>query len=185
MAANICGGAVTHALLATFSTSQRDILFHDNKITPPFADRDRTTSSFILGEQQRHDTNLPNSDTMVQFAELPMYGQQYYSWYVFRKDYWKIGIGYGTIQRLIERLERRGYRCNRTMNRQRALYLHSRAERGLMFYDKLTKHELQMFCHDRKLLTSKATKNDLKHELERADETATFDHFTKLPPNFD
>lgn len=104
------------------------------------------------------------------------------------RNYWKLSPASGTASKLVEEMKWLGYLylwSKKSFSKQRAVYLHSRAQRGLISYEGLTKKELQSFCVERGLpIPGPATRdvNTLREILEQADEDATFRNFTTLPP---
>lgn len=124
------------------------------------------------------------ADIMVQFNE------DHQRWSPRRelRDYWKLCGTYRTVSELLKDMRKLNYRCKSSgnMSKQRAVFLYSRAERGLLSYETLTKPELQLFCNQRGLDTKfksvpRVTQKALRECLEQADEDATFDGLTRLP----
>lgn len=72
---------------------------------------------------------------------------------------------------------------NRSTNRLRQLYV--RHLHRFLSYEKLSARELRSFVKQRglpKMATTKSTTATLRAQLEQADEDATFDRFSDLPP---
>ena len=103
-------------------------------------------------------------------------------------DYWKLDSGTRTTKntkdQILEILTPNDqYLKSRSISRIRELYV--RHQRGLISYEKVTVRELRSFAMQRGLTstsTAKPTKAILKAQLEQADDDATFDRFSGLPP---
>ena len=105
-----------------------------------------------------------------------------------RSDYWKLDSGTRTTKntknRILEVLTPNDqYIKSRSISRIRELYV--RHQRGLISYEKVTVRELRSFAMQRGLTstsTAKPTRAILKAQLEQADDDATFDRLSDLPP---
>ena len=103
-------------------------------------------------------------------------------------EYWKLDSGTRTTKntkdQILEVLTPNDqYLKSRSIARIRELYV--RHQRGLISYEKVTVRELRSFAMQRGLTstsTAKPTKAILKAQLEQADDDATFDRFSDLPP---
>lgn len=101
-------------------------------------------------------------------------------------DYWKLDTGGDQIlEDLRDFLATKKFSCKNTRALNRFLQLYVRCQRGLPSYEGLLAPELEHFLLQRGL-TPAAGKNikayQLKMQLEEADEEATFDRFSDLPP---
>lgn len=105
-------------------------------------------------------------------------------------DYWKLNSGkkHGTST-LLHRLEVSNFACKSEHEGcARLCTLYQRSQRGLLSYDGVPFRELKIFAKQRALplavssISSKLTPTILRAQLEQADEDATFDRFSELPP---
>ena len=101
--------------------------------------------------------------------------------------YWKLDAPFlptGTHHR--EKLKAKGYHFNKSSNAARMKVHISRADRGLMSYEKRSMAELRSFCISRKILMpdmAKSSATALVSRLESEDEAGTtFGQFLDLPP---
>lgn len=101
-------------------------------------------------------------------------------------NYWKLDSAYRCQKRgLRKRLEESGHSaitsgCGTTA-RLRLLYI--RRQRGLLSFEGLPLHELRHYANLRGILVDPdATATIVKAQLEKADNEATFNSFTELPP---
>lgn len=105
-------------------------------------------------------------------------------------DYWKLDSGkQHSTSTLLHLLEASNFTCkSKHKGRARLCTLYQRSQRGLLSYDGSSFRELKRFARQRALplavssITSKLTPTILRAQLEQADEDATFDVFSDLPP---
>jgi len=103
-------------------------------------------------------------------------------------DYWKLDSGTKRFQNTKDAILRvltpnNQYLKSRSIARIRGLYIHH--QRGLLSYERLTARELKVFVKQRGLTPTSNTKPTtaiLRAQLEQADDDATFDRFSDLPP---
>lgn len=115
---------------------------------------------------------------MVQLHDFQRYRNE-------QRHYWKIDSGlHKKTKGLLNYLQSKHYTCkSRGLVRLRELYVC--CQRGLLSYEGLSVAELKLFISRRGLPTiidQKPTKSMLKAHLEQADDEATFDRFSELPP---
>ena len=101
-------------------------------------------------------------------------------------NYWKLDSANQCQKRgLRQKLEENGHSAFksgcRTTARLRPLYI--RRQRGLLSFEGLPLHELRQYATLRGIVVDPdATATIVKAQLEKADDEATFDRFTELPP---
>lgn len=103
-------------------------------------------------------------------------------------DYWKLDSGQRWTMKTKDQLLQiltTNHQTLKTASMTRLRELFVRQQRGLLSYEGLTMVELKTFAIQRGLSSTTAAKPKaatLKAQLERADEDATFDKFSDLPP---
>lgn len=105
------------------------------------------------------------------------------------KHFWKVHAKYDTsVQEYRERLQTANFtltkRCSKRL-RARLPVLDSRAQRGMLIYEKCTYRELRTFCKQRGINAGtdrSVPKTQLIRLLETADTTCVFPFFEGLPP---
>lgn len=100
------------------------------------------------------------------------------------KDYWKLDSGNRLGSRgLRDKLRDGNYSVLKSVNNSRLRALYVRCQRGLLSFEGMAPHLLRLYATQRGLtVASAATPNSIKAQLEQADDDATFDRFTDLPP---
>ena len=99
-------------------------------------------------------------------------------------EYWKLDSGNRLRSRgLRENLAEGNFAVLKSVNNTRLRALYVRFQRGLLSFEGMPSHELRFYAAQRGLTVAPtATPNSVKAQLEQADENATFDRFTDLPP---
>jgi hypothetical protein len=105
-------------------------------------------------------------------------------------EYWKLDSGARlSVQELVNLLKTSKFSCkSRHKGRARVCALYFRCQRGLLPYDGLPTSELKLFASQRALPSAqtfggqKLTTTTLKALLEEADDDATFERLSDLPP---
>lgn len=99
-------------------------------------------------------------------------------------DYWKLDTGIVLSGRnLRENLREKNFSVLKSVNKARLRVLYARCQRGLPSYEGMSLRELRFYATRHALTISpKATTTVIKTQLEKADDDATFDRFSDLPP---
>jgi hypothetical protein len=99
-------------------------------------------------------------------------------------EYWKLDSGNRLRSyRLREELRDGNYSVLKSVNNTRLRALYIRCQRGLLSFEGMPSHELRLHAARRGLTVApNATLTSIKAQLEQADDDATFDRFTDLPP---
>lgn len=105
-------------------------------------------------------------------------------------DYWKLDSGkQHSTNTLVHLLDASNFTCkSKHKGSARLCTLYQSSQRGLLSYDGVSFRELKLFAKQRALplavssISSTLTPTILKAQLEKADEDATFDRFSELPP---
>ncbi|CZT19157.1 uncharacterized protein RCC_05003 [Ramularia collo-cygni] len=128
---------------------------------------------------------MEDTSYLARKAQLHELGGRLY----FREHWWKLNdqsnrqsdarltsLGFGF-------LSTRNFACIRKTSWSRVAYLCTRAQRGMISYDKRLIGDLRQFCKERDFQMFKnLKKKELIELLERKDEEATFPRFMELPP---
>ena len=101
--------------------------------------------------------------------------------------YWKLDSGVALpTRRLRIRISNMDFATLKKTTKSRLRELYIRLQRGLICYEGLPYRELRLFASQRALAVSNGAKPDsfktLKGLLEKADDDATFERFSELPP---
>ncbi|KAM0703575.1 hypothetical protein Q7P35_009514 [Cladosporium inversicolor] len=101
-------------------------------------------------------------------------------------NYWMLDSGRHRDKRLLRSdMKRANFPTNKATNTARMRELFIRCQRGLLSYERLPSRDLKLFISQRGLPVTpnqKTTVAALRAQLEQADDDATFDRFSDLPP---
>jgi hypothetical protein len=100
------------------------------------------------------------------------------------KEYWKLDSGKRLRSQLLREKLREGHHSAlKSVNNTRLRALYVRTQRGLLSFESMPPLELRHYAAQRGLTVApSATPKAVKAQLEQADDDATFDRFTDLPP---
>ena len=103
-----------------------------------------------------------------------------------RNEYWKLSDPEMMLARDLHGiLEDKNFAVLKRTTIERLRVHYARCQRGLLSYEGLPLRELKLFAAQRALspiVDRRITVNVLKAQLEKADDEATFDRFSSLPP---